>query len=79
MSSRPLSRRCLISGSISKRRDLPVAVADLLRGEVDLGARRRRRPPGTSSSSSTTGSRPIFVLLDAKMSANDGATIALKP
>ena len=33
----------------------------------------------TSSSPIAIVSRPIFVQFDAKMSANDGATIALKP
>ena len=33
----------------------------------------------TSSSASAIVSSPIFVQFDAKMSAKDGATIALKP
>ena len=33
----------------------------------------------TSSSARTTGSRPIFVQLEKKMSAKLGATIAWKP
>ena len=41
MSSRPLSRRCLMSGSISKRRR-PARPPDLLRREVDLAL---ARPP----------------------------------
>ena len=52
--------------------------ADLERLEVDLGAAGRHQRP-TSSSGSTTGSRPIFVQLEKKMSAKLALTTAWKP
>ena len=77
MSSRPLSSRCLISGSISK---LAVPPGHL----TSWAARSTWASPASaieahSSALSTTGSSPIFVQFEWKMSAKLGAMIAWKP
>ena len=75
MSSSPFSSRCLISASISKRAEPPGQRTSCAR-QVDLGLAGRARSPRTSSRGSSTGSSPIFVQLERKMSAKLGATIA---
>ena len=57
----------------------PPAPADLLLGEVDLRLAAPAAIARTSSSASSTGSSPIFVQLERKMSAKLGAMIARKP
>ncbi len=77
MSSRPLSSRCLVSGSMSNEARPPShEISCASRSTVAWSAAMSAR---TSSSPIAIVSRPIFVQFEAKMSANDGATIALKP
>ena len=77
MSSSPSSSLRFTSGSISKEASPPSQLT-CLRRQVDRGI------PGsmtarTSSSASTTGSRPILVQFEKKMSAKLGAITASKP
>ena len=78
MSSRPVEQAPARLG-VELERDGAAVEADLERLEVDLGLAGLPSAPRTSSSGSTTGSRPIFVQLEKKMSANEAATTALKP
>jgi hypothetical protein len=68
-----VSRRCLISGSMSKRNSSMVWAARSIR------ARPRAAIARHCSRGSSIGSRPFFVQLLRKMSAKRGETIALKP
>ena len=78
MSSRPFSSRWRISWSISNGTSCPPARTTSV-DQVDLRLAGRRDAPGTAPPDSTTGSSPIFVQLEKKMSAKLGATIAWKP
>jgi 3-isopropylmalate/(R)-2-methylmalate dehydratase large subunit len=73
MSSRPLSSRCLTSGSMSKPNSSTVCASRSIR------ARPRSAIARHCSAGSSIGSRPFFVQLLRKMSAKRGEMIASKP
>ena len=77
MSSRPLSSRYLICGSMSKDA-LPPGQRTSCSARSTC-ASRAWAMARTSSAASSTGSSPIFMQLERKMSAKLGAMIARKP
>ena len=77
MSSRPSSSLRFTSGSISKEASPPSQLTRCAARSIEaLPASMTAR---TSSSASTTGSRPILVQFEKKMSAKLGAITASKP